>query len=235
MRCIYKIEINDRYYLGSTTNFDNRKRLHLVKLRKNYHPNKFLQNLYNKYGEYSFRFSIIEEIDDGIDPLNVEQIYLDEHFGHENCVNLSPVTGGGFYYKRTPESITKCLDTRLKNGNWFSGARYPKEAIAANTGSKRSEEFCNSMSNTKKELYKNSPDRLEDFKKVAAKGRLNRWERDKKPFILYRNGLVVGRFDFQTEVFSQGLMSNVSINQLCVGKKKSVKGYTLEFIDIITK
>jgi group I intron endonuclease len=161
MRCIYRIDINDRYYIGSTIDFENRKRLHLLRLRKQYHSNKFLQNLYNKYGGDSFKFSIIELLNDDVDVLKAEQPYLDEHFGKENCVNLSPIAGGGFYYIRTPEIIQKQLVSRMKNGNWFSAANYnPKEAIAANIGSKRSKEFCENMSIIKKDQYKNNPEQL---------------------------------------------------------------------------
>ena len=232
MRCIYRIDINDRYYIGSTDNLKNRKRLHLIKLKKQYHPNKFLQNLYNKYGEELFIFTVIESVDGDIDLLKVEQTYLDEHFGKENCVNLSPIAGGGFYYIRTPEIIQKQLDSRRNNGNWYNAANpYPKEAIAANTGSKRSKEFCDKMSKWKRDEYKNNPDQLKKLRDASDKGRQNRWEQYDKPFILIKNNVEYGPYKKQKEVYESGLLSNLSISRLFLGKLQQVKGFSIKFIN----
>lgn len=228
MQCIYKIDINDRYYIGSTKNLRNRKRLHLVKLRKQYHPNKFLQNLYNKHGEEAFKFSVVEVLNEDIEKqFEIEQQYLDKHFGQENCVNLSPVAGGGQLYNPTPETIQKQLDTRLANGNWFSSSRYPKEAIEANKGSKRSEAFCKYRSELNKERNKD-PETLKRFKESAKRGRDKRWNDYNKPFILIKNDIEYGPYRTQTEVVREGLMSNVSLSQLFSGKKTQVKGFRIK-------
>lgn len=231
MRCIYKIQINDRYYIGSTCNLIERKRLHLIKLKSENHPNRFLQNLYNKYGEGSFIFSVIKLIGENLDTLEVEQPYLDEHFGQENCVNLSPIAGGGFYYVRTPEIIQKQLDTRMKNGNWNHG-RYPTAAIAGNIGSTRSDEFCENMSNHKKEFYANNPDNLKKFKEAASKGRENRWNDYNKPFVMVKDDKEYGPYRTQLECLKEIPISNVSLSQLFKGQKQIVKGYSIKFIPI---
>jgi len=57
---IYKISsiINpDKFYIGSTIDFVQRKRDHLKKLRKDKHQNKKLQLHFNKYGENDLIFS----------------------------------------------------------------------------------------------------------------------------------------------------------------------------------
>lgn len=60
---IYKIEsvLNpNKIYIGSAAYFSNRKSRHLQDLRLNKHPNRKLQNHYNKYGENDLIFSVIE-------------------------------------------------------------------------------------------------------------------------------------------------------------------------------
>ena len=230
MQCIYKIQINDRYYIGSTKNFKTRTQNHLAKLGNSTHHNAFLQNLYNKYGKDSFKFSVIEELEGDIDhQFLTEQKYLDVHFGQEDCVNLCPIASGGFYYVRTPEIIQKQLDTRMRNGNWYAAAgRYPKEAIAANTGSKRDDDFCENMSIIKKKLYEDNPEKKAALKEVAARASKNRWERDSVPFWLWKDGCKYKQYTTQMQVWKDdGVMSQVSISQLFSGKKTSVKGYTL--------
>jgi group I intron endonuclease len=64
MACsIYKIINlkNEKLYIGSAVYFPSRKALHLFQLRNNKHFNKHLQSAFNKYGEESFKFEILEE------------------------------------------------------------------------------------------------------------------------------------------------------------------------------
>lgn len=56
---IYKIEINNRVYVGSTSSFADRRITHLSRLRCNKHANKDLQRAYNLYNEAKITF--IEE------------------------------------------------------------------------------------------------------------------------------------------------------------------------------
>ena len=63
MNCgIYKIEnkYDNKIYIGSSVNVDNRKYKHFWMLRKNIHDNNYLQNSYNKFGEENFTFEVLE-------------------------------------------------------------------------------------------------------------------------------------------------------------------------------
>jgi len=62
---IYKIvnKINNKTYIGSSIDIDNRFYVHKNKLKKNIHPNNILQNSVNKYGIENFIFEVIEECD----------------------------------------------------------------------------------------------------------------------------------------------------------------------------
>ena len=75
---IYKIEnkANNKVYVGSTNNFTRRWLKHRALLRHSKHQNSHLQAAWNKYGESSFTFSIIEYCP--VDSLlSREQFYID--------------------------------------------------------------------------------------------------------------------------------------------------------------
>lgn len=99
-RGIYKIIniINNKFYVGSAEDFARRKRVHWWRLRRGDHANAKLQASWNKYGESSFTFVIVEEYDEQADILAAENVWLKEHVGKEYCYNLAtgataPTTG----------------------------------------------------------------------------------------------------------------------------------------------
>ncbi len=51
--------INEKKYIGSSKNIEQRKRSHFYKLRHDKHENDYLQKSFNKYGEENFQFDII--------------------------------------------------------------------------------------------------------------------------------------------------------------------------------
>ena len=89
-RGIYKIinVVNNKFYVGSAVDFTARKRRHWWALRSQRHANKHLQAAWNKYGEESFKFLIVEELPEGADLVSAEDAWLKEHVGKEYCYNL---------------------------------------------------------------------------------------------------------------------------------------------------
>lgn len=65
---IYAIEnlVNGKLYIGSSVNVNKRKNEHFNKLRKGIHHSRHLQRAFNKYGEISFIFRVIEYVDETI-------------------------------------------------------------------------------------------------------------------------------------------------------------------------
>lgn len=59
---IYKITnlANDKIYIGSALDYEERWRLHIVNLNGQKHHSRHLQSAYNKYGKDNFRFEVIE-------------------------------------------------------------------------------------------------------------------------------------------------------------------------------
>lgn len=117
-RGIYKIIniINNKFYVGSAVDLKRRKTRHFSELRNGKHNNRHLQAAWVKYGEQSFIFVVVEELDTAADLLAAENKWLKEHVGKEYCYNigidatapmlgisgeLSPTWG----YKHTPENL----------------------------------------------------------------------------------------------------------------------------------
>lgn len=86
---IYKIinVVNNKFYVGSTTNKKVRFRQHRKLLRGNRHHCKHLQASWNKYGEDKFEFVVVEIVSEGMSLQQVEDIYLLQHVGQPMCYN----------------------------------------------------------------------------------------------------------------------------------------------------
>jgi len=115
---VYKIinVINNKFYIGSAVNFSRRKARHFSELRHNKHNNRWLQASWNKHGEQSFVFAIVEEVQDKALLLEAENRWLKEHVGKDYCYNIgvdatAPMLGMSgeasptWGYKHTPEAI----------------------------------------------------------------------------------------------------------------------------------
>lgn len=84
---------NGKVYIGQSQNIQHRHYVHLSLLRRGLHPNTHLQSAWNKYGENSFEFSIIEfcdlaELDER------EMYYICEYDSIDNGYNQTAGGGG---------------------------------------------------------------------------------------------------------------------------------------------
>lgn len=68
MGSVYSIECvsNNAKYVGSTINFQERRYQHLSLLRGGKHHSRYLQRVYNKYGETSLCWSVLEDCEDSL-------------------------------------------------------------------------------------------------------------------------------------------------------------------------
>lgn len=148
---IYKISFltSDICYIGRSKNLYARLKSHKSKLKRNKHPNKTLQKLFNK--ENSFIFDVLCFCDET--ELELKEAYfigLNEH----NCCAKQPSSVGG---KANSKQINAKRANSLKafhaenpdhitgSNNSFYGKKHSqqtKDAISkANTGKTRSEAF----------------------------------------------------------------------------------------------
>ncbi len=106
---IYAIRLNldGRAYIGSSNNINTRWFRHRRELAKGSHHCQYLQNAWNKHGEKSFNFIIIEECAQ-------DELYLREQFYFDNTIskfNCAPVAG-------SPRGLKRSEETRKKMSLW---------------------------------------------------------------------------------------------------------------------
>lgn len=99
---IYKIKnkTNGHCYIGSAVNIDARWCIHKSDLHKNKHHSRHLQNAWNKYGEDTFEFRVIEYCF-VFTLIPREQHYIDTL---KPEYNMSPTAGSALGVKHSDES-----------------------------------------------------------------------------------------------------------------------------------
>jgi group I intron endonuclease len=92
---IYKIInlVNDKFYVGSTSNQRERFRTHRNKLRRGVHHCLHLQAAWNKYGEEKFAFKVVAQIPDEESLQEAEDLWLVQHVGKPYCYNAGLRSG----------------------------------------------------------------------------------------------------------------------------------------------
>lgn len=106
MTCgIYQIvnKVNGKRYVGSAVNFAARWRVHKHQLRHGKHHSVALQRAWDKYGEDSFGFSILERCKRN-DLLEREQFHLNIGYDY----NCSPTASSSMGIVRRDETKEKC-------------------------------------------------------------------------------------------------------------------------------
>lgn len=123
---IYEIKnlINNKSYIGSSLNINKRKIAHFSYLRRNNHPNKHLQNSYNKYGVDNFKFNILEicVIENIIEK---EQFYIDNY---KPQYNKRLIAESNFGWKPSEEHIKQFSIKMKGEGNYFYGLKHSEES-----------------------------------------------------------------------------------------------------------
>lgn len=140
MCVIYKITCtaNNKFYIGSTVNKRQRWASHRRDLRAGTHKNKSMQASWSKYGEALFVFEVVELVEKPEFLFVVEQRYLDEVVGQDNCFNWSKYAGApmrGMYGVLHPnfgkpmsdaaKQLLRERNTGSRNASW--GVPVPEE------------------------------------------------------------------------------------------------------------
>ena len=134
---VYKIKnlINNKIYIGSAINLNLRYRKHISDLKNNKHCNKKLQNSWNKHGEDSFDFVIIEQVIDKTKLLEREQYYLDNLKPEYNICKIAGNTLGIKVSDDTKKKISETLTDKFSGVNSFNykgGYNKPKNKLELN-------------------------------------------------------------------------------------------------------
>lgn len=97
---------SNKYYIGQAKDIHQRWIQHRSRLKCGTHENCHLQASYDKYGEDSFEYSVLEECSK--DLLNDrEQYYIEQYDSYGNGYNLDKGGAGCPGYKHTEEEILK--------------------------------------------------------------------------------------------------------------------------------
>lgn len=127
---------NNKIYIGQAEDIHVRQIEHFRDLGKKKHHNRHLQNAYNKYGEKSFKFQILEYCT--IDKLDErEQHYLDIYIPKGICYNIAkdataPMRG----IKHTEESLEKMRTVQRSIPHIISPEQQKKMTEAAKESNK---------------------------------------------------------------------------------------------------
>lgn len=130
MNGIYKIlnTVNNKFYIGSSTNIEHRWRVHRSYLKNKQHPNIYLQYAWDKYGPECFEFSIVKELEG--DPRQEEQRIIletkcyDREIGYNLSIStFAPMEGK----KHSAESIVKMSEVKKGKKNSFYGKKHTEE------------------------------------------------------------------------------------------------------------
>lgn len=119
--------INRKIYIGSSLNVNKRINKHFAELRRGKHYNILLQRTYNKYGESSFIYGLLEDNLSSNIIVNKEQYYLDLYqpynpdIGFNICEKAYTTLG----YKHSEETKKKMSIDRKNNGEKY--AKYGKD------------------------------------------------------------------------------------------------------------
>lgn len=142
---VYKILniITGDYYIGSSKSLKNRWRNHKWHLNKKSHHNNYLQNAWNKYGDASFVFQILEMCDDKKEVLLArEQYFIDALKPQYNILDKA---GSRLGYKLSPEAVEQM---RKRASNISDETR--KKMSDAAKGRKLSEDHKSKISSSLK-------------------------------------------------------------------------------------
>lgn len=103
---IYLIEnkVNNKKYVGSSIDIPVRIMNHKYSLRKNYHPNDYLQNSYNKYGEDNFVFTVLILCDE-VELVDNENFYITKFNSNDLTVGYNLATVNEFRRNNYNEEV----------------------------------------------------------------------------------------------------------------------------------
>ena len=111
MRVVYQIRNvkNGKVYVGSAQVCERRWRKHRTALKRGDHHNKHLQSAWDKEGEESFIFEVLEEVMTDEELIPTEQKWIDKTlaFDSKKGYNKSPTAGSPLGCKHSEETKAK--------------------------------------------------------------------------------------------------------------------------------
>jgi len=209
---------NKKIYVGSTTRLlCQRWGDHKSLLRNNKHVNIHLQRSWNKYGESSFLFEELEEIDKEF-VVSTEQYWINLLDVYKNGFNRNPKAGVSTGIKRSKETC----DNISKTGNWkkandaWRGSKHTNETKAL-IKSKRSKQVIGPRSEATKR-------KISETRKAKNIGNSNNQVKYSK-VIAFKKG---ERYEFSSTKEAAEFLGVTTVNgitRVLRGERNKYKGF----------
>ncbi len=235
---IYCIEnkINNKTYIGSSKNLYQRLLKHFALLRHNKHENAHLQSAWNKYGEDSFTFEILDYLTVGTTLSELEKQWIsvfesnvptkgyNNTSGGESC-EFNEVARNNMSKAQKEFYKTEKGQIRLKELASYAKGRVPpnkgvrgvvKSPRKGTKLGKQSEELIEKRS--KAMLGKNKGSNNGQFGKVAINA---------KPIYCHQTREI---FQSSKEASIKFKIPSKSIRRVASGERSSIYGLTFEFV-----
>ena len=217
---------NGKSYIGQSKDVKLRKCQHLSALRYNKHWNKYLQNSYNKYGEGSFRWEVLEYCDEcDLGPKEIYWISYYNTFENGFNANIGGLTNRNF--ERTDEFKSMLSDVLKKS--WDNNDERRKEASERMQGDKNpmygrrgalNPAYGKDHSGEKNGMYgKHHSEESKELNRKAHTGINNKMS---KPVVCEETQVI---FASQGEAGRVMHCDSTTINKCCKGVKKTAGGY----------
>ena len=156
---LIKNTINNKVYVGSALNIEKRWSLHKSELKEGKHHSFHLQSAWDKYGQQSFKFEILEEVSNPQHLLAYEQIYLDYYksYEHNKGYNICKVAGSTLGIKHTEEA-----KQNMRKAKQNISEQTRQKIREAHTGLKRSEKTKEKMREAAKNICEQTRQKLRE-------------------------------------------------------------------------
>lgn len=236
MGFIYEIKCTktETSYYGQSRDIKRRFDDHKYKLRHNEHYSTEMQDDFNRFGEESFEFSIIEEVDD-------EMLDKREQYWISKTKLTYNIESGGVKNKRLADSTKKKLSIKAKK-RYKTHSVYINSELAiekrskTNTGKKRTAEFKKRMSELASQRIgeKNSfygKKHSDETKKKISEANKGKYDGGKPKIPILAIHLETGErreYSSKSDASKDIFPSRSFIDKVLNGEKKHYKGYTFK-------
>lgn len=208
-------KIDGKIYVGSASECRRRKRHHLAGLMKNKHHCAYLQNAWNKHGENSFEFLILEIAEEN-KLQEREQWYFDNY----KCdYNMCKTAYSPIGIKRRPETIEKMKKSAQKGD--FHWTR--RNGMSVETKSR--------MSIARKQFHANN--KLPWVGKKLSQERIDKMTAGRVRAIvqLTLEGEPIREWSSAEEAANTLSIHASNITRVCKGKAMTTAGYKWKYTD----